>query len=306
VATFSAADAALTGFRIVAERPWAVAIWAALQFVVSLALALLVATTAGPAFTRLSEMGLQPTDPAAALQLMGQVAPTYFALLSASLVLYAVLFAAMNRAVLRPGDAAFGYLRLSGDELRQLGLFILLFAIAIGVYLALAIVAVALGVVLAFATGPSTGVSLIVAILIPAVIAAFAFVGVRLSLASPLAFDRHRIDLAAAWSMTRGRFWPMLGAYLIAFALSVVVLVLTLAIGVAVVAVVGGGVGALGAVMQPNLGDPTAVVNPVRLAYVAITAVGQALTWPITLAAPAAIYRALAATSPGQVGRAFE
>ena len=305
MAGFSAADAALGGFRIVAERPWAVAIWAVLQFVVSLGVALIVATTAGPAYTRLLSLGLQPADPAEAMQLMGQVAPTYFLLLVISLVFYAVLFAAMNRAVLRPAESAFGYLRLSLDELRQLGLFILLFAIAMGVYLVLGIASFLIAMVVALAAGPGVAVSALVALLIPGLIAAFVFVGVRLSLASPLAFDRGRIDLGGAWRMSHDRFWPMLGTYLIAFALAVVVLVLTFAITVVVVAVAGGGLGAIGPVLQSDLSSPTSLVAPLRLLYVALVSIGQALSWPILLAPPASVYKALAGASPAASGQVF-
>ena len=59
-----------------------------------------------------------------------------------------------------------------------------------------------------------------------------------------------RIDLRAAWAMTKGRFWPLLGAYALAFALSVVVVILTFAISVAVVGIVGGGLGAIGTTLQ--------------------------------------------------------
>ena len=305
MAGFPAADAALTGFRIVAERPWAVAVWSVLQLVVSLAVSLIVATTVGPAYVRLLNMGLQPSDPSAAMQLMGQVAPTYFALLVVSLVFYSVLFAAMNRAVLRPSDSAFGYLRLSGDELRQLGLFALLLAIGIGVYIAIGIVSTVIATLVAFAVGTGAAVSVLLALLFPGVIAAFLFVWVRLSLASPLAFDRHRIDLGAAWTMSRGRFWPMLGSYLIAFALAVVVLALTLAIAVIMVAVAGGGLGSLGPVLQGDLSSPASVFAPLRLLYVALVAIGQALWWPILLSPPAAIYRSLAGSGAADASKVF-
>ena len=51
MAEFSPADVAFTGFRIVWERPWAVAIWAALQIVVNLALKIFVVASAGAAMT---------------------------------------------------------------------------------------------------------------------------------------------------------------------------------------------------------------------------------------------------------------
>ncbi len=307
MADFSATDASLVGFRIVAERPWAVAVWSVLQFVVSIGLTALVAATAGPAVSRARELSLQPpsADPSAMLALMSQIAPAYGAVLAVSLALYAVLFAGMNRAVLRPQERGFGYLRLGRQELRQFGLFIVLFAIVVGIYLALAIVATILGVVVVTVAGPAAAFSAILSVFVVTFFPALVFVWVRLSLASPLAFDRGRIDLAAAWKMSRGRFWPMFGSYLIAFVLSIVVLVLTLAIAVAVVAVVGGGLGALGAVMQEDFSSPATVLSPARLAYAAVTSVGQALTWPITLAPPAAIYRALGGPAEATTARVF-
>jgi hypothetical protein len=295
VAEFSASDAAFSGFRVVAERPWVVAIWAALQFVVSLAFNLFVAVSAGSAFTKLAQLSLQPPtqDPAAVLDLFRQVAPTYLVLMAGGLVLNAVLYAAMNRAVLRPQESRFGYLRLATDELRQLGLFALIAGLALAAYLAFVVFAAVVIVLIALVVGDGAALALGIAVLLPALICAFIFFAVRLSLASPMTFVTRRIDLRAAWAMTRGRFWPLLGAYFIAFVLSAVVVVLSFAIAVAVVAVVGGGMGAVGAVFDGQVGAVAQIVTPTRLAYLAVSAIGQALIWPVTMTPPAAIYRVL-------------
>ena len=295
MAEFSASDAAFTGFRIVAERPWAVAIWAGLQLVVTLAFELFVAYSAGPAFTRLAQLGLQPPsqDPTVMLDLLRQVAPTYLVLLVGGLTLNAVLYAAMNRAVLRPGESRFGYLRLASDELRQLGLFAIFAGLGLAAYFSMILVAVVLIVIIGLVGGEGLGLALGLAILLPAFIAAFVFLAVRLSLASPMTFETHRIDLPAAWRMTQGRFWPLLGTYFIAFALSVVVIVLTFAIALAAVAVAGGGIGALGSEMQTNLSSIAAVLKPAHIAYITVFAIGQALIWPVTMTPSATIYRAL-------------
>src|SRR5262249_52291126 len=126
VADFSATDASLIGFRIVAERPWAVAIWAALQLAVSLTLALLTACF-GAAYARLGGTMVHPApDPSAMAQLLVQVAPSYFAQVLLSLAVCSLLFAAMDRAVLRPEERGLAWLRFGVDELRQFGLFALL------------------------------------------------------------------------------------------------------------------------------------------------------------------------------------
>jgi hypothetical protein len=304
VAEFSASDTAFTGFRIVAERPWAVAIWAGLQLVVSLAFEVFVAYSAGPAFAKLQRIGLQPSqDQAAMFDLLRQAAPTYLVLFVASLVLNAVLYAAMNRAVLRPAEARFGYLRLAADELRQLGLFAIFAGIFVAAYIAFLVVAAVLVVVVGLVAGAGVALALGLAILVPAFVCAFVFLAVRLSLASPMTFETGRIDLRGAWRMTQARFWPMLGTYFIAFALSVVVIVLTLAIALPAVALAGGGMGALGPALQSDFSSIAAVLTPAHIAYLTVFAIGQALIWPVTMTPPAAIYRALAggATTAGRV-----
>jgi hypothetical protein len=308
VAEFSASDAAFTGFRVVAERPWAVGIWALLQFVISLGVSLFVAFSAGPAFTKLANLGLQSPgqDPTVVLDLFRQVAPTYVVLLVSGLVLNAVLYAAMNRAVLRPQENRFGYLRLASDELRQLGLFAIFLGLGIIAYAIVIVVMAVVVVVVALVGGGSDGAgfALALAIALPVIICGAVYLAVRLSLASPLTFDTRRIDPMAAWRLTRGRFWPLLGTYFIAFALSIVVVVLTFAIAAAVVAVIGGGIGALGPAFKSDMGTVAEVVTPTRLAYLAVTATGQALIWPVTMTPPAAIYRAL--TGGAAAGRVFD
>lgn len=41
------------------------------------------------------------------------------------------------------------------------------------------------------------------------------WLAVRLSLASPLTFDTRRVRVFGSFALTRGRFWSLLGAYLL-------------------------------------------------------------------------------------------
>jgi hypothetical protein len=252
---------------------------------------------------------LQPTgDPEKVLAVFRQVAPTYVVVLIAAVVLAAVFYAAMNRAVMRPAESWFGYLRLAADELRQLGLFVILIALALGFYVVVLIVAgLVVGVLgAALGAGAQASVGVLLAVLLPVLICAFIYLGVRLSLASPITFATGRVNVLGSWTMTRRRFWPLFGTYLIAFALSLVVSVLVLAIALVAVAVLGGGVQALGPAMQPDTSSLTAVLTPWRLVYLAISAIGAALTTPITLCPPAAIYQSLTGAAPASVSRAFD
>jgi hypothetical protein len=113
-----------------------------------------------------------------------------------------------------------------------------------------------------------------------------------------------RVDLFGSWGLTKGRFWPLLGTYAIAFSLSVVVLLLIFAIAAILAMLIGGGVGS--AVMPSDMSSVAAVLTPPRLAYLVVTSIGQALIWPITLSPPAAIYRAITGRQPGAMSRVFE
>ena len=124
-------DAALEGFRLTRERPIAVLIWAAVRLVYGIASLLLLVGISGPAVQQLAAMensAAAPT-PAEVMPLTAQLAPAGFAILILSLIFYSVVYTAVLRAILRPADQAFAYLRLSVEELRQFGLAAIIFAL---------------------------------------------------------------------------------------------------------------------------------------------------------------------------------
>jgi hypothetical protein len=270
---------------------------------------------AGPALMRLSAIGggAQP-DQSQVLAIFGQLLPFYFLLLIFSLLFYAVVFAAMNRAVLRPEDDGFGYVRLGADELRQLGLFLQFLGLGILAYIGLIVVmAVIIGSVgVAFSvqrgTGGVTAMSVMITLAtMVALLVVWIYFWVRLSLASPMTFATGRISLFRAWGLTRGRFWPMFGAYLVATILAIIVLLLTFVISSAISAIVGGGMGALQGLMQPNLTSVAAYLTPARAATLLINSAAYALVWPVLVTPAAAIYRSLPETmDTGRTASAFD
>lgn len=302
MAEFSATDVALNGFRLVWQRPRAVLYWAALSFAFALGMNVFVTLSAGTAFEKLFEMGFQPKgDPTVMLALVRQVLPTYLVVIAAALVLYAVLAAAMNRAVLRPADAAFGYLRLSADELRQLGLLAALAGLGLVGYIALVMVCALLASLLGLAAGAAGATALVIALLFVASIVALAFFGVRVSLASPHTFATGRIDILGAWRMTEGRFWLLFGTYAMALALNMVVLVLSTAIALLASMIVSGGLGGPQGAAAGDMSSLAVTLSPARLVYLVIAAVGTALSWPIRMTPPAVIYRALTGDTTSRI-----
>jgi hypothetical protein len=124
-----------------------------------------------------------------------------------------VLFTASQRAVLRPAERGFFYLRFGGDELRLIGLgFFIMICIYIGSTLA-SLVMILLALILGLAMGsPGAGMAIFFLAFV-VLMGAIVYCEVRVSLALPLTFIRGTFVLADAWRLTRGRFWPLFGAY---------------------------------------------------------------------------------------------
>jgi hypothetical protein len=304
VAEFSATDVAFTGFRVVRENPVALAIWAALQFAYALALDLFIAATAGGPFTAFGNFLAShptPTKQAQAtyMRLSLALAPTMLVVMFSFLVLIAVLSAAMNRAIAQPQARPLGYLRLAGDELRQLGLLGLMALLAVTVIMAVELVA-AMVLSMAAMTGGADSLPLAGVAAMGALLATLTFFGARLSLASPMTFATGRIALLTAWPLTRGRFWRLAGAYAIALALALVVLLLMNAIGLGALAALGGEA-AIKSATDTNYSSVAVVLTAPRLVAMAIHSIGWALIVPIVLCPPVAIYRALAGDGAARV-----
>ena len=278
---FSIREAALTGFRVVRAHPLSLLGWAPLSLVFSVCLSA-VAPSMDP-------VGLVQAD----LQALGaRLAPMLPGLLlgaAVATVMNAILYAAMNRAVLRPGDHRLAYLRLGPDELRQLSLQLLSFLVLAAVYFASLIVA-ALFLGLGSLAGPiaETVFGLLAA---GAGAAAMVFVSVRFSLAAPLSFVSRRVNLIGSWRLTHGRFWPILLTYLTALGLALLVL----ALGAMVEYAVSHLLGASDAPTQARTGLARLMdlTRPAELVAQLIDAFISALAWPVLLTPPAAIYAAL-------------
>lgn len=105
-------------------------------------------------------------------------------------------------------------------------------------------------------------VVMLIAALAPlALFAAFVFVGVRLAPAAAVTVARERFAIGDAWALTRGKFWPLLGAFIIA------------AVAYLIVATIGGEIVRIpiAGVLQPLLhdlirggGDPAEIIERLK------------------------------------------
>ncbi len=180
-------------FRLVREHPAAVAIWGLPAFLV-----------------------------AAVPPLIGSRAPSLFAdnpslvLLDLGYFLVTVmLVTASQRAVLQAEKRGFFYLRVGMDEVRMLGLALILAAIFTT---GLAVLGMILSEVMPRAAAAGDGVAALTGFAAGWIImAASAWLLVRLSLTAPLTLLRRKIIIGESWRLTRGRFWTLFGGYFVIF-----------------------------------------------------------------------------------------
>ncbi|MFZ5670625.1 MAG: hypothetical protein ACOY4K_14145 [Pseudomonadota bacterium] len=241
---FSATDAAFAGFRLAGRHPFLMVFWAFASAIAVLVLVLTVLTAVAPsAIMAIATGGGAPTfpppDPPVNVLGLALAFPLIFA---AVLLFTAVTITAVYRAVLRPSERGLGYIRIGGDEGRQILLMLLIFVVAISAMLA-ALVALALAT--ALTPDPWKALALFAGGVVCALL--FVWVNVRLSLAAAQTFAERRVDLFGSWALTRGRFWPLLGMWLLSFVLALVVSMVFSAISYLPLVVTPGGLEALAA-----------------------------------------------------------
>jgi len=283
-------DTAFTGFRVVREHPLALPFWALAALVFSLAIKGAFLAAGG----KIIDPPMFQTDPAQARAMLAEfagLAPAILAAAAVGLVVNCIAYAALNRAVLRPQEGAFGFLRLGVGELRLLGAMVLLAIVFLAAYIGLIFVVVICAALAAL--GGKVVAIIVGAMTLATAICIFAILAVRLSLVLPCAFDTGKIALGESWALTRGRFWPILGVYLLALALTGVVLLLAWLVKMGVGALVLGSRLPDFLTNEPeNLAD---LFTPVILLRFTLSAVTSALIWPLTLTPAPAIYRQLVA-----------
>jgi hypothetical protein len=309
----SIVDAAFSGFRLVRRRPRILAFWTAIELVFGLASGIFFVWAAGGALTQLADPSSQgERNPYGVFAMLGQIVPAYLVLIVAWMLNYAIFLAAANRALSRPEESRFGYLRFGPDELRQFGLVACLILLGAGLYLAVMMVAaVAIALTVAMSgggrhiveAGPATIASALVTFL--AVLLGFAalvFFWVRLSLASPITFATGKINVFGSWSLTRGRFWSILGVQ----ALVLLFIIGISAVGYVLIFAITGLTGegsTMATLFKPDISSVSAYLSPARLVATVLQTALSALILPVSLCPVVDIYRRIA--GPSSVAAVF-
>ena len=300
---FSPSETALEGFRLTRENPLAVLVWAAVQLVFGVISMALEFGLGGKAFQDLlaAESGVSKVDANALQSLMQPLTPTLLLVFLVSLFFYSILYTALLRAILRPADKRFFYLRLSMDEVRQLVLSLIFFVLLVLYALVLSVIS---GILIEVVRGLGQAGLVLQILIILALMAGFIYPAVRLSLAPAMTFADGRITLFRSLPLTKQQFWSMLGAYVLGLVLTVVVFLLGAVVFAFVsgaLAMAAGGLGALpGALgaMQPADMTLGGFLSPGRIPSLVFGALLGTLGYTILFAPAAAIFRELT----GRVG----
>ena len=293
--TFSATDAAFEGFRIMRRNPVAVGLWA-LAYLIFFGLVFAVFGGSIAQMTAISadmQTGGEPS-----MQDFEALGLGYAVMASVvgplSLLLSAVLSAAVVRAVLTPEQKGLGYMRLGADELRVVVVSVVM---VILIFLAAVVAFGAVGLLAGFTA--QSGLNILWVLVVLLGLAAVAFVvwlSLRLSLAVPITVSERRISIFDSFAMTKGRSLPLLGmmiiACIMAMLLSAVSSILAMPLTFA-----AGGLDSLAALE----GEPTLAVlqaaAPAIAVWVVLNAVFSALQMVVLSAPFAAAYRDLKGVS---------
>lgn len=297
---FSASDAAFEGFRLVRRNPMALVAWTLLYAVLSLASVFAMSNAIGPmiAWGERAEAlenatpSPTPAEVMAVFQEFGEVILSLAWLLPVSLVVGAMLMAAVARAVLNPRAGGFGYLRLGMDELRVFVVTLVLGILMVCAWLAVwLVIAVLAGI--AGATG-ATWLWLLVVLGGLAGVAAIIWLAVRLSLAVPMTVAENRYAFFDSFGLTRGRFWPLLGMTVIVIVMVLVVQLLSSIVTMPLAIMTGQEMWSFGASSDPEaLRAALDISNPWVIASALAEAVVYALIVGVMYAPFAAAYRDL-------------
>jgi hypothetical protein len=288
---FSATDAAFEGFRITREKPKILLIWAGFYMIISFLMPVLLVTMGGQDLMALEAAANDKSaDSAAALQNFMALLPLYAILLPVGLAVQAVLASAVYRAILRPSETGFGYLRLGQDELRLAFLTLIYFLLTlVAVTLVVVLGGIGAGIAYTVLGSPLFGVALGLFFM-----GLLFFVAVRLSLAPVMTFAEQRIRVFESWNLTKGQFWKLVGAYVLAIASVVVVLVLAMVIFMAIAAIAAGGdIASVSKIFAPDLSSVAAYFTIPMIIYTIFGAFLNAFYYAVLVAPAAVAYREL-------------
>lgn len=240
MARFSIGTAIGEAFDLVRGRPLSVFVWGLLMVAPSVASVALILPMMGEMFAAMAAGGANPEDIHEAMMAdMVQVQGVSSLLNLVQLALTVIVYTAVMRAVVRPGETSFFSLRAGMDEVR---VFVVGLAILVGFYLVVLIL-VLLGVGIGFAVwGLGEPFNwLIIAALCIGLMLAIWLGAARVSLIAPASVLTRSFAFEEGWKLGRGQTGALFGMMLLILLIILAVEMIVLGAGAAVLAIAGGG-----------------------------------------------------------------
>lgn len=298
---FSATDAAFEGFRLVRRNPVALVAWTVIYGALNLVALLAI----GPVLDRVVDWHAEaqalesstPDDLSAVWAMMaefGMIMAQMAWLIPVALLVEAMLLAAVARGVLRPGSGgARGYLQLGMDEVR-----VLVVTFVLGLLMTLVAVGAAMSVgILVWAAraagiGAWSGLLAILGLL--GAIGLLIWLAVRLSLAVPITVAEKRFAFFDSFSLTGGRFWPLLGMAIIVIVMVMIIQLLSGIVSLPISVMSGLETWTMGPDSSPeDLRAALNISNPWVIATIVVDAIIKALVVGVLYAPFSAAYRGI-------------
>jgi hypothetical protein len=291
---FSLTEAAFSGFNFIGRQWPTVMVWAGMRIAVAIVMMAIVAAVAADDLAHLAALTLrgpeQLADPTELYELILRVGPIPASIWFVGLILEAILIAAFYRAYLRPEEARFAYVRLGKAELAVIGAMLLWWLLYfVGLF------AVSFIVIFAEVLPPVIAAIVAVAAFI-AYVVLLIWAIVRSSLILVDSFARRKVSLRHSFELTRGHFWPLIGAYLIGLAVTVVLSVAALALFMLIAAVAalaaGQDLASVGRVFNPDSGVLALTFSAALVVYILYNAITGACSYPLIFGPTAEAYLA--------------
>ncbi|HEY0646363.1 hypothetical protein [Phenylobacterium sp.] len=268
--------------------------WTAFCFLVNVASVLITVNLPKEARDALESLQTDPSqtpDVDALMSALTVLSP----ILAFGLAVQCVMAAAVYRIILTPADGKFSYLRLGKDELRLMALTLIYVVLGV-MFLAVAQLAIGIVAFVASVFG-QTAFAFVLSVSELFMLGLFFYILVRMSLAPVITFDKGRLAILDSWEVTKGQFWRLLGAYMLAICCVVVVSILALTLffmlaGV-VVLLTGGSLAELSQIFRPDETKLSTYLNPFMIAYMVVGSVFTAVYYAVIAAPGAWAYREL-------------
>lgn len=236
---FSIGTAIGDAFRLIQQRPLAVFVWGLLTLAPIIGGFALIIPAMGQMVAGMpppgSDLSASP-DPFAG-QAFAQAMQFQMASMLMNigqLLVMAVVYTAIMRAILRPGETSAFSLRIGMDELR---VAVVGLAIGVGLYIAMIVVvlfAVALGVALGLGMSASDSLVAVAILGVLGIVVLFGFLWAmaRVSLMAPASVLYRDFAFVQGWKLASGKGWPLFGMMLLICLIIILIETVVVMIGV--------------------------------------------------------------------------